>query len=58
MNKLLKIGEVTNRIALSKSTIYKMIRAGTFPRQRTQNLNSVAWLELEIDQWISNRNCR
>jgi len=55
MNKLLKIGEVKIRTALSKSTIYKMINAGTFPRQRQQNLHSVAWLETEVDQWISDR---
>jgi prophage regulatory protein len=55
MNRLLKIGEVKHRTALSKSTIYKMIRAGTFPRPRIQNLNSVALLETEVDQWISER---
>lgn len=58
MNKLLKIGEVKHRTALSKSTIYKMINAGTFPRQRQQNLHAVAWLEAEVEQWIRGRMYR
>lgn len=52
---LLTIGEVENRVRLSKPTIYKLIRAGQFPRQLRLCANKVAWLEREINDWIAAR---
>lgn len=52
---LLTIEEVEKRVRLSKPTIYKLIRAGQFPRQLRLCANKVAWLEREIDDWVAAR---
>lgn len=55
----LRLPEVTRRTGKPKSSIYKEIKAGTFPKQVSNGKGSVAWLESEIVKWqeekISNR---
>lgn len=51
--RLLNIKEVIDRVKLSKATIYNRIAAGEFPRQISLGGKRVAWLESEIDGWIS-----
>lgn len=52
---LLTIEEVAERTRLSKPTIYKLIRSGSFPRQLRLCANKVAWLEREVGEWIAAR---
>lgn len=53
--RLLRRKEVELKTGLSRAAIYAAMRAGTFPRAIPLGTHSVAWLELEIDQWIADR---
>ncbi|MDH4870526.1 AlpA family transcriptional regulator [Pseudomonas sp. BN515] len=54
-NRLLRRREVELKTGKSRAAIYAEIRAGTFPEPVPIGRNSVAWLEAEVDQWISDR---
>jgi len=53
LNTLIKLPAVKQRTTLSTSEIYRRIEAGTFPAQVRLGAKAVAWLEHEIDTWIS-----
>lgn len=52
-NTFIKLPEVKRRTTLSTSEIYRRLEAGTFPQQIRLGAKAVAWLEHEIDTWIS-----
>jgi prophage regulatory protein len=56
--RLVPFREVAQRVALSRSTIWRMERAGQFPKRRRLSVNKVAWWEPEIEEWLQNRECR
>jgi predicted DNA-binding transcriptional regulator AlpA len=49
--RLIERAEVLDKVPLSYATIWKMMRAGAFPRSRVIGDRTV-WLEREIDAWI------
>lgn len=51
--RLLRIDEVKARTGLGRSNIYKRMALGKFPRHVPLGGGIVAWLESEIDAWIS-----
>ena len=53
--RIIKIDEVLDRVALSKSTIERGMNNGTFPKSIKLSVRSIGWLEPEIDQWIEDR---
>ena len=53
--RLISLKDVMTRTALSKSTIYQLIKDGAFPKQRAITTRRVAWLAHEIDSWLSER---
>jgi prophage regulatory protein len=54
--RLVPFREVAQRVALSRSTIWRLERAGQFPRRRRLSVNKVAWWEPEIEEWLGNRD--
>lgn len=50
--RLLPISEVCERVGLKRSTIYKRVAAGTFPRALELGPTCVRWRESEIRAWI------
>jgi prophage regulatory protein len=54
-HRLLRLNEVKQRTGLSKSSIYNQITDGTFPQPVLIGARAVAWVEDEIEEWISNR---
>ncbi|WP_219272922.1 AlpA family transcriptional regulator [Pseudomonas sp. Xaverov 83] len=54
-NRLLRRRDVEQKTGKSRAAIYADIRSGTFPEPIPIGINSVAWLEAEIDQWIADR---
>lgn len=52
--RLLRISDVMNLTGLPKSTIYLKIKNNEFPNQVSIGSRSVAWVENEINEWISN----
>lgn len=55
-NRLISLKQVLHLIPLSKSEIYRRIKAGTFPKQVHLGPSRVAFSEAEIERWIANRN--
>lgn len=49
---ILKINEVVQKCNLSRATIYKKVKEGTFPKQIKLSERSSGWLESEVNQWI------
>ncbi len=50
--RLLRLPNVLDRVPHSKTELYRRIRLGTFPKSVRLGLNSVAWLESDINQYI------
>jgi prophage regulatory protein len=53
--RLIKRREVESRTGLSKSAIYQLMVAGSFPLPVRLTAKSVGWHEDEIDDWVSSR---
>ncbi|WP_028867888.1 AlpA family transcriptional regulator [Psychromonas arctica] len=53
--RLMKLKEVMNNTGLSRSSVYKYISEGHFPKPVPTGERSVAWLDSEIDDWILER---
>lgn len=56
-DRLVCKSEVLHRISLTYPTVWKMMRAGTFPRA-VELGGKTAWYESEIDRWIATRPVR
>ncbi len=52
---LIRRKEVERLTALSRSGIYDLMSRDKFPKPVALGANSVAWLEVEIHQWIAER---
>lgn len=53
--KILRAKDVTERTGLSRVTLWRRERVGTFPRRRDIGGGRVGWIESEINDWIANR---
>lgn len=52
MNKILRLPEVISKTGLSRASIYKQMKAGTFPQSRSLGHRAIGWLESDISDWI------
>ncbi|MGA7744516.1 MAG: AlpA family phage regulatory protein [Polyangia bacterium] len=43
------------RTGLARSTIYEMIREGTFPAQVRLGIRAVGWRASDVENWIAER---
>jgi len=50
-DRIIRLPEVVSQVGLKKSTIYDMIKRGTFPKQIKLGRMS-GWSEREIQEWI------
>lgn len=55
MAPILRLHDVKARCALSKTTIYRLIESGLFPKPIRLGPNSVGWLSDELDKWVTDR---
>lgn len=53
--KVLRLKDVIENTGLARSTIYKYIDAGTFPKPIELGARSVGWVDSEISDWILQR---
>jgi prophage regulatory protein len=59
--KLMRIAEVTDWLNVSKSTIYKWVKEGTFPKpiilgeESGSKNNTSRWVETEVVAWLASR---
>ncbi len=54
-NRILRFPEVHSRVRLSRSSISRLERDGTFPKRRRLSRNAVGWLSTEVDEWMATR---
>ena len=53
--RLIRLPEVLNMVGLSRSSVYSYIAKGRFPRAINLGERAVAWLESDVQNWISSR---
>ena len=51
--RLLRLPEILRRVPYSEAHIWRLERAGKFPRRARLGANRVVWVEAEIDDWLS-----
>ena len=52
---MLRPPEVMERTGLSRTTLWRRVRAGTFPPATELGENAIGWPASVIDAWLSNR---
>lgn len=50
--KLIRLKDVIDTTGLARSTIYKYVDKGIFPKAVKLGSRSVAWVESEVQEWI------
>lgn len=53
--RLLRLPEVCNLVALGKSSVYAGVKSGTFPAPIKLSRRAVCWPAAVIDAWITER---
>jgi prophage regulatory protein len=53
--RLIRLKEVMHCSGLARSTIYKYVAEGTFPKPVPLGERTVAWIEAEVQKWIEVR---
>jgi prophage regulatory protein len=51
-DRILRLKSVLDRTGLSRSTMYRKIREGTFPEKVKISINGTGWRESAINLWI------
>jgi prophage regulatory protein len=54
-SRIVSIIETQSKSSLGRSSIYKGIKDGTFPKPIRLGARRIGFLEAEIDQWIETR---
>lgn len=57
IRRFIRLREVLHRTGLGRSTVYRWMDEGRFPKSVRLGGRSVAWIEHEIDEWLQDR-CR
>ena len=52
---MLRLPTVKERVSLGRSSIYAAIKRGTFPAPIRLSERVVAWVETDIDGWLTSR---
>lgn len=53
--RLIKLKEVMSKTSLPRSTLYRYMANGKFPKNVSLGERSVAWVESEVDDWLLER---
>jgi prophage regulatory protein len=53
--RIVRLPEVLRRVGLRRSSLYRQISLGMFPRPIRLGLRASGWLEAEVDDWINER---
>lgn len=53
-DRMLRIKAVLERTGLSRSTLYRKVEEGRFPRQVALSTRCVAWRESAVNAWMRN----
>ena len=55
IKRIIRKKELLSMIALSDATVWRMEKAGNFPKRLQLGGNSCGWLIAEVDDWIASR---
>ena len=55
VTRLIHLPEVQHRVGLGRSTIYRWMSEGKFPKPVQLGGYAVAWAEDDVDAWIATR---
>ena len=50
--KFLRLPQVKEITTLSRSSIYRMVAAGDFPKQIPVGSNQVVWVKQQVEEWM------
>ncbi|NQE63170.1 AlpA family transcriptional regulator [Caulobacter sp. RHG1] len=53
LDRIVRLKTVLARTGLSRSTLYRKIREGSFPRQVRISIHGAGWRESAINRWIA-----
>lgn len=53
--KAIRLAQVLNKVALSRSQIFRLVAAGKFPRGTHISERVTVWKESDIDQWLADK---
>ena len=56
--RIIRKPELMSKIGLSDATIYRMEKAGRFPKRMQLGGNSVGWVESEVVEWVESRKAQ
>ena len=51
--KFLRLPQVKEVTTLSRSSIYRMVASGEFPKQISIGSNQVVWIKSQVDDWMN-----
>lgn len=51
-SRIVRLPEVMERTSLSRSTIYRYIALGKFPKSKPLGVRAVGWRDSEISEWV------
>ena len=55
--RLIRLPEVMSRVGLGRSTIYRWMSEGKFPKPVQLGGHAVAWVEEEVETWVAEKSC-
>ena len=58
MSSFLSLKQVQARTSLSRSTVYRKIAEGTFPRQFAITARRVVWSEDAVEEWMTKQQAQ
>lgn len=56
VSRLIRLKEVQHRVGLGRSTIYRWMAEGRFPKPVQLGGHAVAWTQEDIDDWIARQS--
>lgn len=49
---VLRVGDVADRLGVSRSTLRRLRQSGSFPPARRLSARAVGWLVADVDRWL------
>ena len=56
MEQIVRKSELFSKLKLSDATIWRLEKAGKFPKRIKLGGNSVGWLSSEVETWLSKKS--
>jgi prophage regulatory protein len=53
-SRILRLKAVLDRTGLSRSTLYRKVERGTFPKQVRISERCIGWRESDLERWLRN----